>query len=52
MGWFVSPDYQGKGLATEASNQIINKLAGLKIYKHVYAFHQWKIIHQIRYVEN
>lgn len=38
MGWFVLPEFQGKGIATTASEQVISLLVKLKRYKFVFAF--------------
>lgn len=38
MGWFVLPEYQGQGLATEAARHIISQLAELNSCKQVFAF--------------
>jgi RimJ/RimL family protein N-acetyltransferase len=38
MGWFVLPEFQGRGVATAATKQVIELLAKLRGHKLVFAF--------------
>jgi len=38
MGWFVLPEFQGRGIATAATRLVIDLLAKLKSHKFVFAF--------------
>ena len=38
MGWFVLPEYQGKGIATEAARLIISKARSDSEVRHIHAY--------------
>ena len=37
-GWFVLPELQGRGIATAATRLIVQRVAGLRKYRYLYAF--------------
>jgi RimJ/RimL family protein N-acetyltransferase len=38
MGWFVLPEFQGRGIATAATRLVVESLSKLKSHKFVFAF--------------
>ncbi len=37
-GWFVLPEFQGRGIATAAAKQIVQRVASLRTHRYLYAF--------------